>query len=663
MLNYKSLWCGLLAVVAAPVVAAPPALSVEASNYFKAQTEQIVASGMAGIHSATEWKARRPELRRQAAEMLGLDPMPARGDLKAVVTGRIEREDFSVEKICFQSVPGLYVTGDFYLPKGGQRPLPTILYVCGHTNVVVNKIRCGNKAGYQHHGIWLAQNGYACLIIDTMELGEIEGIHGGTYAHDMWWWNSRGYTPASVETWNGIRALDYLETRPEVDTNRLGITGRSGGGAYSWFVAALDDRVKVIAPVAGITDLQNYVVDNRVDGHCDCMFFMNTYRWDYPLLAALAAPRPLLLVNTDTDNHFPLDGVVRTFEKVKEVYEWYGDSTNFGLVIGPGPHKDTQNMQVPVLRWFNVYLKHEDPLVETAAKKLFSPLELRVLDHVPADAINGRIAESFVPAARAPSVPATAAEWQGMRAGWRDALWRKCFAGWPEKADAPVVQHVSSEVADGIRYEAFELTSQPYVSMQLIVARKAGGSEPRKVVLCLERETPPLEHPGAAFGDGELRRQLLDGQAALAAFYPRFTGSNTVSVQKKLRRHFMMVGQTLDGMRVWDIRRAIQALRAMAALGQTPLWVEADGDLGVDALYASLFEDGLAGLDLRGIPSSHMEGPDYLNVLRYMDIPEAAAMAAERCKLILQPAQTNGWEFLSAMAKSDAARLNIEIRK
>ena len=148
--------------------------------------------------------------------------------------------------------------------------------------VKTNGVSYGNKIVYQHHGAWFARNGYVCLIIDTIELGEIEGDHHGTAPRGMWWWNSRGYTPAGVEAWNCIRALDYLETRPEVDKTRFGVTGRSGGGAYSWWIAALDERIKVAAPVAGITDLQNHVVDGAVEGHCDCMFMVNTYRWDYP---------------------------------------------------------------------------------------------------------------------------------------------------------------------------------------------------------------------------------------------------------------------------------------------------------------------------------------------------------------------------------------------
>src|SRR6185369_5788589 len=194
----------------------------------------------------------------------------------------------------------------------------------------------------------------------------------------------RGYTPAGVEAWNGIRALDYLCTRPEVDTNRFGITGRSGGGAYSWTTAALDDRVKVAAPIAGITDLQNHVVDGVVEGHCDCMFLANTYRWDYPQLAAMVAPRPLLIGNSDKDSIFPLDGVVRLHAKVRHIYELYGAADKLGLTITEGPHKDTQELQVPALHWFNRFLKGEDPPIDTVARPMLQPEQLRVFKKLPA---------------------------------------------------------------------------------------------------------------------------------------------------------------------------------------------------------------------------------------------------------------------------------------
>ncbi len=221
----------------------------------------------------------------------------------------------------------------------------------------------------------------------------------------MWWWNSRGYTPAGVEAWNCIRALDYLQTRKEVDPNQIGVTGRSGGGAYSWWLAALDDRIKVAVPVAGITDLRNRVVDGTVGSHCDCVSMVNTYRWDYPLVAALVAPRPLLISNTDKDALFPLDGVLRIHQKVRDIYKLYNAEKNLGLHITESPHRDTQELQIHAFVWFNRFLKNENPPIDKPAISFFEPNQLSVFEQIPADQINAKIHESFVPQAPQPTTP------------------------------------------------------------------------------------------------------------------------------------------------------------------------------------------------------------------------------------------------------------------
>ena len=131
-------------------------------------------------------------------------------------------------------------------------------------------------------------------------------------------------------------------------------------------------------PVAGITDLHNHVIDGTVKGHCDCMFMVNTYRWDYARLAALIAPRPLLFANSDKDPIFPLEGVMRVHREVAAVYRALGASAKLGLLITEGPHQDTQDLQVPAFRWFNRFLKNEDPLIRVPAEKLFQPAQLRV---------------------------------------------------------------------------------------------------------------------------------------------------------------------------------------------------------------------------------------------------------------------------------------------
>ena len=142
-------------------------------------------------------------------------------------------------------------------PKTVEGKLPAVLYVCGHSG----RGRDGNKTAFQDHGMWFAANGYVCLIIDTLQLGEIAGKHHGTYNLGRWWWQARGYTPAGVECWNGIRAIDYLVSRPDVDAERIGVTGISGGGAATVWIAAADERVKVAVPVSGMSDLESYVTE------------------------------------------------------------------------------------------------------------------------------------------------------------------------------------------------------------------------------------------------------------------------------------------------------------------------------------------------------------------------------------------------------------------
>jgi len=509
-------------------------------------------------------------------------------------------------------------------------------------------------------------------------LGEIEGLHHGTYRERMWWWNSRGYTPAGVEAWNSIRALDYLATRPEVDANRFGVTGRSGGGAYSWWLAALDDRVKVAAPVAGITDLHNHIVDGVVEGHCDCMFTVNTYRWDYPQVAALVAPRPLLIVNTDSDSIFPLDGVTRTHEKVRQIYRLHNAATNLGLVIGPGPHKDTQDLQVPVFRWFNRHLKGEDPPIDMAATKFFTPQQLKVFKELPSDAVNTNIQAAFVPEAAIASIPNDSSAWHQQTEIWMSALRTKVFGGWPA-SDKPIVAETRNTAArSGLKFESVEFLSQENVRLRMYLFSSDALNKPERVILRpvdssaeeFEATADWMEIGRGPFAAGDnavvkpgrtgpLRQKIEDtkkSKAVLALVVPRGIGSGAWSgdsrKQTHLRRRFMLLGQTLDTMRVWDVRQAVRLVRQRWP--ETPIQLEAAGDMAVNALYASIFESGISELKLSTAASSHMDGPDYLNVLRVLDLPQTVAMAAERCPVRLASATPEKWLY----AKSVDTKLN-----
>ena len=645
------------------------------AEYFRAETTNLQGQCLADIKTLEDWKVKREIYRKQLFEMLGLEPLPEKTDLKPVITGRVEHEQFTIEKIHYQSRPGLYVTGNLYIPKGLEEPAPAILYVCGHGRIKKNDISYGNKARYQHHPAWFARHGYVCLVIDSLQLGEIEGIHHGTYRYKMWWWNSRGYTSAAVEAWNCIRTLDYLQTRKEVDKDCIGVTGRSGGGAYSWWIAALDDRIKAAVPVAGITDLQNHVVDGCVEGHCDCMYIVNTYRWDYPLVAALVAPRPLLISNSDKDRIFPLDGVIRLHENVKNIYKLYSAEKNLGLHITEGPHKDTQELRIHAFVWFNRFLKGDNPLIDKPAVGFFEPEQLRVFDKLPSDQINTQIHESFVAKAPQPLVPQSADEWAKQRSAWMRALWEKSFRGWPTEAEAGSLdlKPVFSVERHGIRLSAFDFTSQPHVRLRLYLAHRARLKKPKLVMLNVLDEQGWREWLAAmrmGFAD-ELSDQTLPEpnedafkrsqrmfrktKQAIAYLAPRGVGPTVWNTNERkrtqIRRRFMLLGQTLDGMRVWDIRRAIQTLRSVDSTGGVLIGLKAERQMAGIVLYAALFEPGIVRLDLWHLPHSHREGPTFLNVLRYLDIPQAVTMAAEHSKIRIYQQDDSGWQFPQAVAK------------
>ncbi len=656
MINPKQPWyrpiilatCWIVGITQTAGMAAEPLDSIDTQQgdqlvdqYFRLETEALSRDVVLPGMTLPQLRSQQKNDRKRLADMLGLDPMPTRTDLKAVVRDSHTYDGFRVERLHFQPSPGLYVAANFYLPVTVDQPLPTILYVCGHARREKDGVSFGNKTAYHHHGVWFARNGYACLVIDTVQLGEFLGQHHGTYRLEQWWWNNRGYTPAGIEAWTGMRALDYLQTRREVDANRFGITGRSGGGVYSWWIAALDQRVKVVVPVAGITTLKNYVVDGCVEGHCDCMFMVNTDRWDYARVAALVAPRPLLISNSDKDRIFPLDGVLEIHRQVRDVYNLYGASDKLGLQITEGPHRDTQELRVAAFRWFNRFLKDDDSLINTPAENVLEPDKLRVFDNLPKDERVTDAAEWFVPKVNRPEDD------------WFETLKKKTFGGWPANHDPSQrnVKQVAAATNGDVTCEVYQFNSQHPYRLPIFVCKAAGRvSPPARVSLevvdqaqwenvssGLAAIVPGLLEGITASGPqfSAIEKRLADDPTLAMAFIaPRGVGVTEWSREQKKRTHidrrFMLLGQTADSMRIWDVRQAIAAIRDIHDFKNVPLTVAASGNAAVWALFASLFDIPVDELKLNDLPRSHRDGINLLNVSRVVDLPTVIAFANQR---------------------------------
>ncbi|MGC3960386.1 MAG: hypothetical protein QM813_21395 [Verrucomicrobiota bacterium] len=153
--------------LASNCLAAETPADAQLKQYFFNETATLSESCLADIRTLDDWTSQRIKFQRQYRMMLGLFPYPERTDLKPVITGKLDHEEFTVEKLQFQVLPGLYCTAALFLPKNATKPAPTILYESGHWRLVTNGISYGNKAAYQADGAWFARNGYVCLVLDT----------------------------------------------------------------------------------------------------------------------------------------------------------------------------------------------------------------------------------------------------------------------------------------------------------------------------------------------------------------------------------------------------------------------------------------------------------------------------------------------------------------
>ena len=607
-------------------------------SYLKRETAKLSRRFLGGAQSLREWKRIRPRLHREYLDMLGLWPLPKRTPLKAQVTGTLERDSFRVEKVHFQSRPGLYVTGNLYLPKKVTGRLPAVLYVCGHSG----RGRDGNKTAFQHHGMWFATHGYVCLIIDTLQLGEIPGIHHGTYREERWWWQARGYTPAGVECWNGMRAIDYLQSRPEVDPNRIAVTGISGGGASTVWITAADDRVKVAVPVSGISDLESYVSDKVINGHCDCMFLVNTYRWEWTTILALIAPRPMLFLNSGHDRIFPMPGNERIRRRLERLYLWYDNRPGrlFDIGVTPGGHRDNLELRLMAYRWINRHLKKDNAEVHEPPQEPFPGAALRVFptdDDLPRDSINHRIDESFVPKAEQ-TVPKDKSEFASWSRGLVARLRELCFREWPEQVPAATVVR---RPASGL----LELETEQGIRVTVHSGPATDRSGPPWLIV-LNKNDPPDRVPAWAKG-------VIPDDAQVMLLSPRGCGLfqwSQRSPPNYVARAHALIGRTIDTGRVWDIQAVARWLHERDASGRT-VAVAGQGRAGVLAAYAALFEGCIARVTAVSPPPSHRHGPIFLNVLRVLDTPEAFGLLAPM-PLTLVDAHDAAWKRTEAIYRA-----------
>ena len=302
----------------------------------------------------------RSQTRNVLLKSLGLFPLPVRTELKARVTGIIPRDGYRIEKLRYESNPGLLVTAHLYVPDG-EGPFPVIVNPHGHFHY--KKV----EPTVQARGISLALEGFAALIVDSPGVSwddNPQNERAGVGEHNDWFLNL-GRPIQGVYVWDLMRGLDYLETRADIDCGRIGITGASGGGTATLYAFAVDERIACAVPVCYATSLEvnphNGCLCNHVPGALNL--------GDRSDILAQRCPAPICLIGATDDPEFPAQGHQRTFEKLTIAYRSQRAEANVRLELIEGGHDYNRRMRETMVAFFREHLMEEPRRIYVAEKR------------------------------------------------------------------------------------------------------------------------------------------------------------------------------------------------------------------------------------------------------------------------------------------------------
>ncbi|HJZ41746.1 MAG TPA: acetylxylan esterase [Bacteroidales bacterium] len=600
--------------------------------YLVEKATEITDNSLSGMNSLDEWENVRNRRYDALIDMMGLSDFPLQGNrspLNITVTGTIQQEGFHIVKLYYESLPGLYVPANLYVPDNAKEPLPAILYVCGHSPT--------QKVNYQAHPRKFAQLGFVCLIIETVQFGEVRGEHWGCYARGWFNWYSRGYNPGGVELWNAIRGLDVLSAMPEVNPEKIGVTGISGGGAQSWYIAAADARVKAVAPVCGASTLKAQITTRTIDGHCDCMMPINTYRQDFTDIGALIAPRPLLICQADRDGINTIESVRELCQHLRGIYTLYHAGENIGLVETPGGHSYHKRSREEIFSFFLKHLAGKDVSPEEAGDIEVMPQNLLPEDTLrvytngpPAGDRTLTIQDSFIALPPEPVIT-NMQELSAFRDSVRKFLLIKTFGAFPDK-EIPFAQKLEFRALDGGRFgeEIYSFVPEEGWQLKLDIhwEHRTDSLSPLLIV---------LRSPGEERWESESFAGEISHDQNIAFLEVRGVGEIgwALELQWHILRAAAWTGRTIASMQVYDLLRCLAFCRTLPGVDPSKISIAARDEMGVVALYAALMDGKCESLVLRNPPETQDQpgdpggkGPatEMLNCLRIIDVYQIPAL-------------------------------------
>ena len=333
-------------------------------NYLKDQAVLLLKQReqkVSEVQSPESWKKRQDYITATLLDIVG--PLPGKTPLNPKIIRTIFRDRYRVEHIIFESQPGFYVTSSLYIPSGVKKgkKTPAVIYCSGHS------VEGYRNSVYQHVILNLVTKGFIVFAFDPVGQGERleyfdassgkSSIGGPTSEHSYPGAQAfiAGSSQAKYMIWDGIRAVDYLLSRKEVDPARIGITGRSGGGTQAAYIAAMDGRIYAAAPENYLTNFTRlFQTIGPQDAEQNLTGFI-LRGLDHPDFLIVRAPRPALMITTSGDM-FSIQGAIETEKEVSDIYKAFGKEDNFSRIEDDAGHASTIKNREAMYAFFQKHL-------------------------------------------------------------------------------------------------------------------------------------------------------------------------------------------------------------------------------------------------------------------------------------------------------------------
>ncbi|HEY3131400.1 MAG TPA: alpha/beta hydrolase family protein, partial [Acidobacteriota bacterium] len=586
-----------------------------------------------GLATASQWKSRQEEVKASLSRIVG--PFPERTPLRSRVLEVVRKEGYRIEKIVFESVPNFYVTSCLFIPEAKssppQRPetgqaaaagtngvvakMPAILNVIGHTDTAFR------DPMYQQLILNLVKKGFVVLAMDPVGQGERlqyydpavqRSVIGGPTTEHSYFGRQcfiSGSSAARYFTWDGIRAIDYLVSRPEVDARRIGVTGISGGGTQTSYISALDERVAAAAPTCFITGFQR-LLESIGPQDAEQNFNAGLANGiDHADFLEVRAPKPTLVVATTRD-FFSIQGTREIFAEAKKAFAVLGAEGNLAMVEDDLGHGYTIKNREAIYAFFQKHLDNPGSAAEEDVD-LPGANELRVTPSGQvADSLGGETVFSLNRAEAAKRLE----QLDASRGNLSDHLRRlgtevkkisgfqepeplsgHVFRGRYQRQGYSVEMHVMKGEGNSILpfllmipdESGIAAVPQPQPTQgsdREAGARKSEAAGRHPALICLY---PQGKSSGAAAGS-EMEWFVRQGYAVLS---PDLSGTGELGVADLYVAYLgVQIGRSIAALRAGDIIRCVKFLKSRPDIDSTAITVVAHGGTGVPLLHAALFE-------------------------------------------------------------------------